>query len=60
MTRVQRRALLKDYNERIVCRRRASKLRKLGESVRWAGWSPAGQSLYAWMPRLINLPFDIR
>lgn len=39
-----------------VCARRASKLRKRGELVRWSGMTCTGKSRYLWMHRLKLMP----
>ena len=54
MTRQERHELCGPH-ERLVCRRRAARLRRRGDgSVRWVGWTPAGATVYAWSPRWLS------
>lgn len=50
MTYSQRNELIIFPGERLICRRRAALLRKRGVFIRWAGWTDAGASVYAWFP----------
>ena len=41
--------------ERIVCARRARKLRKRGEHIEHVGFSPRGKARFSWWPGLARV-----